>query len=163
MSTIHITEEVDLSKLKHGPKRPRGAGTSCFVSYGSDRELLLQLPRMKVPFGLSRPQEQYRTAGQERYYMEVSLSTDEKYDKKGRISKFKNLMEDIDELTTKYISDQSKKWWKEHSTPKDVKKFNYKSSIVRSKKEDKDGNPLPEDKIFPDRFKIKLPFFDGNS
>lgn len=45
------------------------------------------------------------------------------------------------------------KWWKKKVSPEDVKKHNYYNSILRKNDAEKGD--------FPDRLKVKLPFYNG--
>jgi hypothetical protein len=152
-------DEIEYEKIKHGPKRPRGQGKSCYISYANNKEFVIQLPRMRAPYGVSEPllndgEEKQKNDG--KYTLDLSLNEDPQYDKKGHVKKVSEFFKKFDELNVKYISDCSNDWWEEHLTTSEVAKFNYGSPVKKSKKKNNDG------KLYPNTLRLKLPFYKGN-
>ena len=158
MSNIRVVSEIDFSKIKHGPKKARGKGESCFVSYGSSKEFTIQGPKMRVPFGLSEPHPDFKKPGEDKFSIELSLNDDEKYDKNGRVAEFKKFVDKLEELNVQYISECSEDWWGESYDPAMVRKIAY-NSMIKQPTKDKSGKPLKI--IYPPRMRIKLPFYKG--
>ena len=99
MPNILITSEVDVEKIVHDKKKARGKGAhqNCRVSYGTHRDFVIQGPKMRVPFGVSEPKPEYNPTGLDKFSFELSLQTDPKYDTKGQVAEFKDLLEKMDE------------------------------------------------------------------
>jgi hypothetical protein len=157
MPNILITSEVTVDQIVHDKKKARGKGAhqNCRISYGNNKDFVIQGPKMRVPFGVSEPKPEYNPTGLDKFSFELSLQTDEKYDTKGQVAAFKHLLEDMDDSNCEYIASCSKEWWpnKKEKDADAVKENNYHSMI----KKDVSG----KETTYPDRFKIKLPFYRG--
>lgn len=155
---VLLPNEVDFNKISISAlKKKQGGGGSCKYKYGS-HDFVMQLPKMKVPFGLGTPPDQesedFKTKpvtvhrkgdAYKKYWLEFSLT------EKDGTNELKELLLDIDDLNAKFVSDNSNDWWGKHMEVKFVNEAEiYNSMIKLSKKEE-----------YPDRFKAKLPTFEG--
>ena len=124
-------------------------------------EFRIQTPLAKVPFGLTIGTKDEKKEGKKEKYMKGrgpkwSIVSGEKYsfdfnvDGTPELEEFKKLVQEMDEKNIKYIHSQSEEWWKKKMSEESIRDMGYGSMI----KEDKEGE-------YPDRFKLKLPFYEG--
>jgi hypothetical protein len=165
------SDKLDFSKLSYGPKKATtpGGPENCRLLYDG-KDFIIQGPRMVAPFGRSIPPDDYAKDGQVKHSFELSLDTSdktvdktqpekEKLSRGQRVAEFRALLDKIEELNIKHISDNSKEWFGEHSTPDEVKKFKYGTMFKVSK----DKVTKKKDGKYPDRLKVKLNVYKKNN
>jgi hypothetical protein len=152
--SVLLPNEVDISKLNFDKKKQlKGGPENCKLFY-DNRDLNIQVPRIKVPFGVSSPPEEYNKTGKDKFTFELSLDTrDEK------IAEFKKLLENLDEYNLKYVAANSKELFGTESSVDEVKKFKLYTSMI---KQNLDKTTKQKVGDYPDRMRVKLPVFvDG--
>ncbi len=130
--------KINIEKLKiKKNEKTKKETKQCKINYGGS-EFRLKVPKSKLPFGSTENKEE--GSDYTKYSFQVNIENPE----------FREALEKVDNKNINYISENSKDWWGTHSTPDEVRKFTYSSLI----KKDKKGE-------YPDSFKFKLPFFNG--
>lgn len=146
---------IDLTKIAHDKlkvKKYKNGQESKQVRMTYDKtEFRIQTPIAKVPFGL--------TVGEE-LDNEGKPIKDSKKPKKysldfniggtPQLEEFKEIMKKLDHKNIEHIVSQSQEWWGKKFTTEMITELCYGSLIKADKKGD-----------YPDRFKVKLPFFEG--
>ncbi len=147
--------DLDLTQVKHHPLKVKKydngqESKSCAVTYQDGNKIIFQLPKSKVPFGLTvgKMDDNDKKLVEEgkkwpKYSLEVNIDGDER-----------EKVLDFDDLNSAFIAEHvAKEYWKKNLTPDQVIEHDYYGSMVKA------NNPEKGD--FPDRFKVKLPFSRG--
>ena len=168
MSKPMKPEAIDINQVAHDKmkikKYKTGQESKQVRMWYSDKksELLVQTPKSKVPFGLSiRTKGDKKEENENDKYMKgrgFIWPTDpsEKYelsfnaDGTDELKEFKKFMITLNDKNVKYIHTQSLDWWGKKMSEETICELGYGSLIKESK-----------DKTYPDRFKAKLPFYEG--
>ncbi len=154
MSKVLLVNEVDFSKLsfdkKKSVKKGGGGPENCKIFYNNN-DFALQVPRIKCPFGLSVPKEEFSANG-EKYSLELSLDT-----KDEKVSEFKQFLEKLDDFNINYISANSTELLGSESTPAEIKKHKLYTSVIRYSVD----KTTKQVKDYPGRFKVKLQLIKG--
>jgi hypothetical protein len=148
--------EVDFTEIEYGTIKDLGSqrGSAIYVNM-EGKALVLQTPKMRSPFGLSKYEDKDKETGEvksTRY--DVQLSFDHKEDGED-IEQFLQNMRALDE---KLISDgtkNSKEWLGKKMGENSIKEAAYTSVVRVTDKEDESGNPL-----YAPTIKIKVPYYD---
>ena len=130
-------------------------GKKMWVNYEGRRKFVLQLPRMVAPFGVSEFAD--AATGKTKYYL--NLSFNKKDDMKGIIKMFHDKLTQWDDKLVEDASNNTVAWFKKpaNKLTKNVLKKNYTPLLVRFK----DPNTLEYTGEYPDKVKLKIPFWDG--
>jgi hypothetical protein len=147
--------QIDVSKIAHDKlklKKYKNGQESKQVRMTYDKkEFRIQTPLAKVPFGLTTGEELDNEGKPVKNSIKPKkYSLDLQFDAGTKLGEFKEAMKNVDNLNIQHILGQSKEWWGKQFTKDAVEDVCYGSLI----KADKKGE-------YPDRFKIKLPFYDG--
>jgi hypothetical protein len=118
-------------------------------------EFRIQTPLAEVPFGLTKGEEldkEGKPVKNSTKPIKYSLDFNVMGPPAGTVDldEFKKAMKKLDTKTIDYIVSQSELWWGKKGTAENIAEYVYSSVI----KQDKKGE-------YPDRFKIKLPLFEG--
>ncbi len=145
--------KINIDKLKAKKYKSGQDAKQCKITYGIDRKpLIIRTPLATVPYGLSdgtfvgkdketnekEPQSKFK-----KYSFEIIIVGSSELDT------FRNKLNEVDHKNVEFIQSQSNEWWKKSMTYENVKDFSYTSPLVKHKDD------------YPDRFKVKLPFFNG--
>jgi hypothetical protein len=144
-------QDLDINKVTHDKLKKRDTGAkSIAIKYDNDY-FRVQIKKVRVPYGVSVYPNEKNAAKDvsptepKKYSLEVSLGGSETMDK------FREVLEDIDELNLSYCSANSKAWWGKAMSAEVMKEAEtYKSHV---KPDNKGENPP--------RLKLKLPFYDN--
>ena len=130
-------------------------GKKMWVNYEGRRKFVLQLPRMVAPFGVSEFAD--AATGKVKYYL--NLSFNKKDDMKGIIKMFHEKLNQWDDKLVDDAAANTVAWFKKpaNKLTKNVIKKNYTPLLVRFK----DPNTLEYTGEYPDKVKLKIPFWDG--
>ena len=142
--SVHTSTDYPVDKLQYGKNKPNAnGGFNIEITVGdSTNEILLQTPRMKVPFGIS-------TNKNNLFKKEIDISF-QGAESNQSISKFRTLIESIDAHAIDYAVSNSKTFFKKELSRETIKEC-YCSGIKLSKKEQ-----------YSDTFKIKVLFLKPN-
>ena len=118
-------------------------------------EFRIQTPLAEVPFGLTKGEELDKDGNPVKNStkpIKYSLDFNVAGPPAGSVEleEFSKVMKTLDTKTVNYIVSQSQEWWGKKGTAENIAEYVYSSVI----KQDKKGE-------YPDRFKIKLPLFEG--
>lgn len=154
--------EVDVSKIHIDPlkKKTYKNGTEtkqCRIAYdfgnGVKKELNVRTPIATVPYGLSIAKENEGEAP--RKFKKYSLD----FEVVGtpELDTFRKKMEQFDDKNIDFITANAKEWWGKAPSGKPwdrdmIQNMSYGSLIKKTPEEKGD---------FPERFKLKLPFYEG--
>jgi hypothetical protein len=142
MSLIRA-QNLDVSSVVHDKVKVTNGGAKKVLMKSNGGQIVMQLPRARVPFGLSC-YESEKDASIKKYSLEVSLGGTPQLDK------FREVLEELDEYNIKTIADNCMSWLKENKSALVIKEALY-GSLIRP---DKKGESPP-------RFKFKLPMWEG--
>jgi hypothetical protein len=151
--------EIDFDDFEYGKIKDLGAqrGSAIYMNM-EGKALVLQTPKMRSPFGLSKYDDidkDTKEIKSTRY--DVQLSFDRKEDgESDDISKFLENMESLDEKLIVDGTKNSKKWLGKKMGESSIKEAAYTSIVRVTDKEDDDGNPL-----YAPTIKVKVPYYDG--
>jgi len=129
-------------------------GKKMWVNYQGRKNFRMQLPRMHAPFGVSDFTDQ--STGKSKYYLNLSFS--KKEDMAGILKMFHEKLGEWDEKVIEDASNNTVAWFKKPAnklTKKAVQK-NYTPMLARYK----DKNTLEYTGEYPDKVKLKMPFFN---
>ena len=147
-SSIVRSQDINIGNINHDKLKKRPSGAKSVRMTYEGHNLMIQLDRTRVPFGVSVYDKDPENV---KYSLEVSLGGNEK------MEQFREVLESIDNSNVDYCSDSSQAWWgKKMSKDVMVEGEVYKSLI----KVNLDENGMPKGD-HPPRFKVKLPMYDG--
>ena len=129
-------------------------GKKMWVNYQGRKNFRMQLPRMHAPFGVSDFTDQ--ATGKSKYYLNLSFSKNE--DMSGILKMFHEKLSEWDDKVVDDASKNTVTWFKKPAnklTKKAVQK-NYTPMLARYK----DKNTLEYTGEYPDKVKLKMPFFN---
>lgn len=149
---VYLSNEIDMSKLTYSKKEKVGPSENCKLVYDGVAPLNLQVPRIKVPFGLSIPKEEYNPSGKDKFSFELSLDTSNQ-----KIAEFKKVLEKIDEFNLKYVAEHSMELFGDVSTVEEVKKHKLYTSMFKASV---DKDTKQKNGKYPDRVKVKLQVYE---
>lgn len=153
MSKVLFAEEVDFANLSFDkPKKLKNSTVAQAKLNYALKEFRIQVPRAKVPFGVSNTPEEYKKDGKDKYTLELSLDT-----KNPKLAEFKSFLEKFDKYVIGHLARNSKELFGDVSDEASVAKYIY-SSVIRFNL-DKEKKRSAD---FPDRFRVKLPIYAGN-
>jgi len=146
---------IDLNKVGHDKlkvKKYNNGQESKLVKMTYDKNpFRIQTPLADVPFGLTISEELDKdgkpikdSKKPKKYSLDIEMKGSPKLDQ------FKNVLQQLDTKNIDYIVSQSQEWWGKKMSIEAIADMGY-NSVVKSDKK----------KEYPDRFKLKLPFFDG--
>jgi hypothetical protein len=136
---------IDLANVGHEPLKVRkNDSKNCRMTYNR-AELRMQTPKAKVPFGLTTSKDDPNNPqAYKKYTLEINIGGTPELDT------LKNVVTELDEMNVAFIAESSEAWWGKKFTPDSIADLCYGSMV----KPDKKGE-------YPDRWKIKLPFYNG--
>jgi len=156
----------DNSKNKDNGKNKKTETLSYSIVYQTDdniKDILIQIPKMRIPFGIRNTVEEYNKDLEDKYNIVFSLDTDEKYkntfNKNNEINKFVEFLKKMDERNLEFLSKNSEEFFGKKRSVGEIMEFELYTSIVKVYKPKK-GN---EDKKFPPTFKCKVPVINGEA
>lgn len=129
--------DIIVRNLKFSAPTSSMKGQNLFIQY-NDEKIILQLPKMKIPFGISK----YNGQGYTSYSLDMSLQNQEP---------FKQFMLDVNDHVKTTALLNSASWFKETCTPEQIDSYFYSS--VR---DDPKGK-------FASLFKLNLPIYDDKT
>jgi hypothetical protein len=142
MSLIRA-QNLNVSGVIHDKIKVTNGGAKKVLMKANGGQIVMQLPRARVPFGLSCFENE-KDASIKKYSLEVSLGGTP------QLEKFREVLEELDEYNVKTIAENSVPWLKESKSALVIKEALY-GSLIRP---DKKGESPP-------RFKFKLPMWEG--
>lgn len=142
MSLIRA-QNLDVNGVIHDKIKVTNGGAKKVLMKANGGQIVMQLPRARVPFGLSCFENE-KDASIKKYSLEVSLGGTP------QLEKFLEVLEELDDYNVKTIAENSVSWFKESKSALVIKEALY-GSLIRP---DKKGESPP-------RFKFKLPMWEG--
>ena len=128
LSTDFNTSAVNFSKFR----KNKNGGKAVYLNSGSG-SLLIQLPYMRAPFGLSSFTDE--ASGKTSYSLDLSLDTSD-----NEVAQFYDKLNELDDLVLDTVLANSKEWLgKDDFNKAELKKFCYKP-LVRPSKGDYPAN-----------------------
>lgn len=128
LSTDFTTSAVNFSKFR----KNKNGGKAVYLNSGSG-SLLIQLPYMRAPFGLSNFTDE--ASGKTSYSLDLSLDTSDP-----AVAEFHKKLNDLDDLVLDTVLANAKEWLgKDDLNKAELKKFCYKP-LVRPSKGDYPSN-----------------------
>ena len=145
MSKLIRTYELDAKNVHHDKLKKRPSGAKIVpISYNGNN-MVVQIDRARVPFGLSVYENDKESNTHKKYSFELTIGGDD------RLEKFRESLENMDDANVKYCSANSKAWWGKAMSASVMKEAEtYKSQLKPDLKGDN-----------PPRLKVKLPFYEG--
>lgn len=145
MATVILSTEFNESNVTFSePKKNSKGGSNVLINYTSDSgsrgPLILQTPRLRVPFGADRQEPE--GGGAMRYSVNLSINTD------GVTGKFFNVIQQIEEFVLNSAVENSESWFGKKKS-KDVVQELMRSVIK-----------YPKNEKYDPTLKIKLPYND---
>lgn len=128
LSTDFTTSAVNFSKFR----KNKNGGKAVYLNSGTG-SLLIQLPYMRAPFGLSNFTDE--ASGKTSYSLDLSLDTSDP-----AVAEFHNKLNELDDLVLDTVLANAKEWLgKDDLNKSELKKFCYKP-LVRPSKGDYPSN-----------------------
>lgn len=147
-------EDLDVEKVNYDglkiKKYPSGYESKiCKMNYNGER-FIIQTNQTVAPFGVTNnlnfmKDDDKKLVEEGKKWLKYSLEFNIEGDDLDALL-------DLDDANIDYVSKNSEQWFGEGSTPNEVRKFSYNSLIKKNKAEKGD---------YPDRFKVNLPFYQG--
>ena len=130
-------------------------GKKMWVNYQGRKKFTLQLPRMHAPFGVSEFQDP--TSGKIKYSLPLSFNKQDEM--KGVIKMFHDKLTEWDEKVVDDASNNTVSWFKKPAAKltKNAVRKNYTPMLAKFK----DKNTLEFTGEYPDKVKLKIPFWEG--
>lgn len=153
--------EIDVAKVHIDPLKKKTykngqEAKQCRMAYdygqGIKKEFNVRTPKARVPYGLSIAKE---NEGEQRKFKKYSL--DFEVIGTPELDIFRQKMQELDEKNVDYITKNACEWWGKLPGGKEwernmIQLMSYGSLIKKTPEEKGD---------FPERFKLKLPFYEG--
>lgn len=164
--TIMLIKNIDVSKFVH-VKQVYNEKTTYALKYKLDNGKLedigIQLPLMRAPFGIKNVDDpKYNPNNENKWSINLSLDTSEKYNKTGAIDKLIEFMRSIDDINCKYLAANSKEIYGSVKTADNIRENLYSSVIIepsdKAQQKAKESN-----KTFHSNIRAKVQVYkDGN-
>lgn len=143
MATVILSNEFNESNVTFSePKKNAKGGSNVLINYTSDSgsrgPLILQTPRLRVPFGADRQEPE--GGGATRYSVNLSINSE------GTVGKFFNVIQQIEEFVLNSAVENSESWFGKKKSRDVVQEL--MRSVVKYPKNDK----------YDPTIKIKLPY-----
>jgi len=145
MNVLKVSD-IDVSNLTFSDVRPYGAVAKIVYVNHKNSPIVMQLPKMKTPYGLGVYDDGERC----KYSLDLAFGSSAT-----QVSEFKDLVEKVDERILDEGSKKSLEWFKKKSQSVEVTRALYTSPIKIATE-----NGEPTDK-YPPTFKMKVSNYDG--
>lgn len=155
MAKVYFTEEIDLKNLNYVEKKETTSGPKMYRASYSGQNFNLQLRRVTVPFGVTNNEKFAKSADDYKNFLELSLDTS-----KEELAKFKKLLQDMDNHALEWLKTNSEKVLDSAFSLDDLKRLKVYTSMIKEKI---DKTTKKKDSTYPDRLRVKLPFYKGNA
>lgn len=144
---VTLPKEFDVSKVSLSePKGPDGKAKTVYVNYSKGNRLIVQTPEMRMPFGLSK----WDNDGKSTPKFSLGLSFDD-MDSRSSVKAFYDMLVKMDDLAVETAIKHKKTWFKGKPYTDDTLRAIFTPSIKFPK--DKEGNVKND---YPPTFKVSL-------
>lgn len=139
------TSAISFSEMKTIPMNNGNNRKQVYINYGNGK-FLIETPELYFPFGL------YEDTDSNKYSLTVSLGKDDNEDCK----KFKDLLEEINNLVKSNCKENSKTWLGKNYKEAEIEVL-YNNHV----KKYRDRETGEETGKYPDTFRVKLPYYES--
>jgi len=150
-----LPKNVDISKITYNDVKSQDSGAkSVYMKYDTSDRLIIQIPKMNAPFGMSKYNmgEKVESGELEKYSLQVSLKEENK-----SIENFIKFLKDLDNKIINDGVENSRAWFKKSYTHEILKEL-YTPLVICPK--DKETGEITDK--YPPNFKLTVPVRDGS-